>query len=1261
MKKLIIIIIIPLLLVSNAKAEESAPTAAHIKDSKIWILDSPSEWPAMIRPGIMGGGGRTIYYSDFLIPAVGTENLLVFINPKLNWDDHDANEQNIGIGLRHMAFEENVILGANLYYDFFKSYYGNRFEQWGFGVEALSRWVDVRANFYFPQSSKIVLDQEITHEFASRSLNKLTTSTYEEPMQGVDYEAGALIPFISDYVETRAFIGGYNYTADLGPDINGIKARLEIMPIPLLTLDVKVSNDNVSSTEAYVGGYVTLPFSIGNMLKSGNPFESMEKFFSFGKGARPLRDRMTDMVMRDMDVLVKEITPAPVETKVIDGLTYVDNSNTTGIEDGSYEHPYRTIQEGVDNAFGDKWVYVRQGNDGYNEVVKLSDDTVLWGSGYDGGFKGILATGYPVIDGTGLPGDSSLVTIRDNNTVMGLHLQNAPSNGIIFTDGITSTGTINNNIIKDSGWDGINLSNNTGTISGFTISDNSITGSYWRGIDLSNNSGTMQNFSILNNIACDSQGGGGDESFDTGGIIAVENTGTMSGFTISGNIANGYLGGGGISFGYNMGTLSDFIISNNECNINSYGLYLHGNGSPHGVAIMKNFTISDNTFNGNGFVGIDLVDNGSRKGDGDMINFIISRNTVNENHLRGIIIGNGSEHYGTMSDFIFSENTISNNGKDGMSLSFNGGNPISLGSRGIMTNFTFTGNTITGNGYKYPSSSGGYGIIIDDNGLNGYGEMSGFVFSRNIISDNRSNGININANGSNGEGVMKNFSFTYNSINNNKINGISITRNGERGGIGTMSDFTISHNTITGSGHYGINLSENSGTMTGFTISNNSIKDSGWDGINLSENTGTISGFTISDNSITGSYWRGIDLSNNSGTMQNFNILNNIACDSQGGGSISDYVGGIIGVSNTGTMSGFTISGNTANGYEGGTGISFYKNKGKIEGFLISDNTCNLNTEGLSLGGNARPGGVAVMKDFTISGNTFNDNGFVGLTFFDNGSEGDGDMSNFTISGNTINGNQMTGINLSTNGSNGYGIMTGFVLSGNTINNNGLIGIDISYNGGNPIYFSNRGIMENFTFTENTITGNGFRSLSPSGGDGILISDNGLRGEGTMSGFVFSGNIISDNRSNGIRIKDNGYQGTGTIENFTFMHNTLSNNHANGITMTGNGDRGGTGTIDNFTFTRNTIIGNYQNGMVFNNEAGGTMSRINLGDGVSGGYNSIYANNIEGGAYYDIDNQTLTNINAQNNWWGTTDSKIIEANINSKDNITYSPYLHSEP
>jgi hypothetical protein len=885
MKKLIIIIILPLLLVSNAKAEESAPTAAHIKDSKIWILDSPSEWPAMIRPGIMGGGGRSIYYSDFLIPAVGTENLLVFINPKLNWDDHDANEQNIGIGLRHMAFEENIILGANLYYDFLKSYYGNRFEQWGFGVEALSKWVDVRANFYFPQSSKIVLEQEITHEFASRSLNKLTTSTYEEPMQGIDYEAGALIPFISDYVETRAFIGGYNYTADLGPDINGVKARLEIMPIPLLTLDVKVSNDNVSSTETYVGGYVTVPFSIGNMLKSGNPFEGLKKFFSFGKGARPLRDRMTDMVMRDMDVLVNEITPAPVETKVIDGITYVDNSNTTGIEDGSYEHPYRTIQEGVDNAFGDKWVYVRQGNAGYNEVVKLSDDTVLWGSGYDGGFKGILATGYPVIDGTGLPGDASLVTIRDNNKVMGLHLQNAPGNGIIFTDGITSTGTINNNIIKDSGWDGINLS----------------------------------------------------------------------------------------------------------------------------------------------------------------------------------------------------------------------------------------------------------------------------------------------------------------------------------------------------------------------------------------ENSGTISGFTISDNSITGSYWRGIDLSNNSGTMQNFSILNNIACDSQGGGSILDYVGGIIGVSNTGTMSGFTISGNTANGYEGGTGISFYKNKGKIEGFLISDNTCNLNTEGLSLGGNARPGGVAVMKDFTISGNTFNDNGFVGLTFFDNGSEGDGDMSNFTISGNTINGNQMTGINLSTNGSNGYGTMTDFVFSGNTINNNGLIGIDISYNGGNPISFSNRGIMENFTFTENTITGNGFRSLSPSGGDGIQISDNGLRGDGTMSGFVFSGNIISDNRSNGIRIKDNGYQGTGTIENFTFTHNTLSNNHANGITMTGNGDRGGTGTIENFTFTHNAIIGNYQNGIHLDNAAGGTMSGISLGDGVSGGYNSIYANNIEGGAYYDIDNQTLTNISAQNNWWGTTDSKIIEANINSKDNITYSPYLHSEP
>ncbi len=869
----------------HVQAQETAKPAADAVQNNIWILDSPVEWPAMIRPGIIGGNSRTVYYSDFLIPAIGTENTLLFINPKLNWDDHDSNEQNIGIGLRHILFNDSLILGANLYYDFMKSYYDNRFEQWGFGVEALSKWIDIRGNFYFPQSSKQVIDQDAYYAFASRSLQKTTTSTYEEPMKGIDYEAGVLIPYISNYVETRAFIGGYNYFSDLGPDINGIKARLEIMPLPLLTIDVKISDDNTSSTRTCVGGYVTLPFSIGNMFDNKNPFEGLHKFVSFGKGARPLVNRMTDMVIRDTDVLLNDITPSPVVTDEISGLTYVDNSNTSGIEDGSFEHPYKTIQQGVNNTIGDKWVYVRQGSAEYSEDISLNDDVVLWGSGYDGGFTGIAATAYPVIDGGSLPGDANLVTIRNNNTVMGLQLQNSPQSGIIFTDGTTSRGTINNNIIKDSGYNGINLSNNTGS----------------------------------------------------------------------------------------------------------------------------------------------------------------------------------------------------------------------------------------------------------------------------------------------------------------------------------------------------------------------------------------ISGFTISNNSITGSNWRGIDLSYNSGSMQNFNILNNVACDSQGGGGITDNVGGIIGVENTGTMSGFTISGNTANGYMGGTGISFYKNKGKMSGFVISDNTCNLNTDGISLASNARPGGVAEMNDFTISGNTLNSNGFCGLTLLGNGSEGDGDMTNFTISGNTINNNQMTGIELSSNGDQGFGKMTDFVLSGNTVSNNGVRGIDLSYNGGNPFSTGNRGIMTNFTFSGNTVTGNGYGSSSAYGGDGIRIHQNGWRGEGIMTGFTFSNNVISDNRSNGIRISDNGYRGIGTIENFTFTHNTISNNHIDGITITNNGDRDGIGTIDSFTFTHNTIIGNYQNGMHFDNASGGTISGINLGDATSGGYNSIYANNISLGAYYDIDNLTVTNISAQYNWWGTTDSQTIEANINSKDNITYTPYLYSEP
>jgi hypothetical protein len=572
------IFLLLLLSICDLSAQELTPVMS--KKSDIWLLDSPKDWPGMIRPGIRGRSDRSLYYSDFLIPTLGTKETLLFVNPKLVWDNHNTNEQNIGIGLRNILFDDSLILGANLYYDTQKSQYRNRFNQLGFGLEALSKWIDLRANFYFPQSSKKEIDQDISYKFASKSLKKLTVTTYEEPLRGIDYEAGILLPYISDYVETRAFIGGYNYSSKIGPDINGIKARLEIKPSPLLTFDLEVTDDNTSSVKTYVGGYVTLPFSLGNLFSGKNPFEGWQEVSSFGKGPRPLRKRMTDMVIRDIDVLLNAVKTDPVVTTEIDGLTYVDNSNTTGIEDGSYENPYADIQAGVDNATGDKWVYVREGSSAYEENVALNDDLTLWGSGYNGGFNGITATGYPVITEY-----DDIVVLADKNTVMGLRIlgvEEDTANRGIVNSALTTTGTIKYNIINVAG-SGVAFNNNLAEMHDFVISNNTFLpyGDWgWSAVDLSYNAGTITNFTIANNI-CD----------DLIGAITLSwnNFGSeISGVTISGNRINNNLTWG-IEARRNYGTISGLVISGNT---------ISGSRTQDGVALstLDDGSISEVTF-----------------------------------------------------------------------------------------------------------------------------------------------------------------------------------------------------------------------------------------------------------------------------------------------------------------------------------------------------------------------------------------------------------------------------------------------------------------------------------------------------------------------------------------------------------------------------------------------------------------------------------------------------------------------------------------
>jgi hypothetical protein len=71
---------------------------------------------------------------------------------------------------------------------------------------------------------------------------------------------------------------------------------------------------------------------------------------------------------------------------------YVDDSNTSGVEDGTREHPYNTIQEGVDNCPEEWEVRVDDSGVSYEETVNMLDNVHVRGLNWDSSDGGARAS-----------------------------------------------------------------------------------------------------------------------------------------------------------------------------------------------------------------------------------------------------------------------------------------------------------------------------------------------------------------------------------------------------------------------------------------------------------------------------------------------------------------------------------------------------------------------------------------------------------------------------------------------------------------------------------------------------------------------------------------------------------------------------------------------------------------------------------------------------------------------------------------------------
>ena len=570
-------------------------------------------WVSQIRPGVMGGNGTTDYFLELFIPVWGNDKTIIFLDPHLRYNKgdyfesftQDEMEENIGAGARFLLADGKLILGMNAFLDIMQSKEENNYNQFGAGLELLSKWVDFRANYYHPFSTTYnYIETYDRYNFGSTGI--LLYKGREEALQGFDAELGFLIPGISNYAEARVAAGMYWYFPEEMDRFSGFKGRVDIRPARMINLTYEVKHDDIRGTDQFWGGYLEIPFSFEALAKGENPFAGVKDALNFGKGARNLPERMTEKIIRDRNIVTVKYTGAtPVTPAGGDNIIYV-NSDFTGTGLGTYEAPYQDIAS-VDAD--PRWVsgavvYVFSTDetaDTYTAHFIMKNDTILWGQGYVHPLWHMGGGPNPVLDGAGT---GSVVTLAQNNEIMGLAIQNGEHG--IYGENILTThihdNTVRNHLGATDPSGAVHIVNNftdaelSGSALNFRINNNQITDNGDYGI-------------YINTAVTSPEGQGLD------GLTFNEE---FLGNTVSGNNDTGI---------YNYLNINTPVIANVNVASNLTGNTITGNGG-YGAYIYNNLNAALSTAPATG----DMVTNISSS----PVTNMFSGNTVGTNASDGI-------------------------------------------------------------------------------------------------------------------------------------------------------------------------------------------------------------------------------------------------------------------------------------------------------------------------------------------------------------------------------------------------------------------------------------------------------------------------------------------------------------------------------------------------------------------------------------------------------------------------------------------------
>lgn len=274
--------------IAGGSAQEAKP-AATAEARPLAVPETPATPAGRLTLGGAFGEDREVYQIDAMIPVLQSKTAGLFLNARGVEITDEEQAAGVGLVVRSLLERPSVILGINGDYAAANTEADNSFEQVAGGVEVLSRWVDVRANYYHPLTDT----------------PQKEGTTIEVALQGWDAEVGVWLPYLSRYAPTAVYAGYYMFDSDdAKEDVDGFKARLESRLHPNVTFDAEWYDDkSYAGTEYYVGVRLHIPLD----------FWKGARMYRGGDRVPPLSARMLDPVHRDLRVRVEgtEYTRSP--------------------------------------------------------------------------------------------------------------------------------------------------------------------------------------------------------------------------------------------------------------------------------------------------------------------------------------------------------------------------------------------------------------------------------------------------------------------------------------------------------------------------------------------------------------------------------------------------------------------------------------------------------------------------------------------------------------------------------------------------------------------------------------------------------------------------------------------------------------------------------------------------------------------------------------------------------------------------------------